>query len=114
MRSARFNNEPSRASAIIGIRIQSAWNLSNTSGMLALIASEPTPIKKRSPLRARKNVQMLCRSAKNRLDQPITPRAISSEFETRSAGPTFFSGLKLEWDNWTHLSLLKTLFCSMK
>jgi len=80
MRITRFSMEPRRASPTIGIRIQFTWNLSRAAPILALNAREPTPIRRRRPLRAAKNVQMLWRSAKKKLDQATTPRTCTASF----------------------------------
>lgn len=74
VRTTRFSKDPMSASRTIGIRIASAckWPMIETSP--ALIASDPTPMMRRSPSRAAKNVQMLCSRAKRRLDQAIVAR----------------------------------------
>jgi hypothetical protein len=74
IRTARFNKEPKSARPIIGNRIQLAWSLSKAAPMPALNTTEPIPITKRTPLTARNNVQILCRRAKKKLDQAMTPR----------------------------------------
>lgn len=80
IRTTRFSVEPRRASPTIGIRIQFTWNLSRAAPTLALNAREPTPMRRRRPLRAAKNVQMLWRSAKKKLDQATTPRTCTASF----------------------------------
>jgi hypothetical protein len=74
IRTARFNRDPSSARPTIGNRIQFAWNFSTAAAVAPLNTTEPIPITKRTPLSARKNVQMLCSRAKKKLDQAITPR----------------------------------------
>jgi hypothetical protein len=81
IRTTRFNKEPRSARPTIGDRIQFAWNFSNAAAAPALNTTEPTPITKRTPLSARKNVQMLCSRAKKKLDQAITPRVRPSSRE---------------------------------
>ncbi len=99
IRTARFNKEPRSARPIIGNRIQLAWSLSKVAAMPALNTTEPIPITKRTPLSARNNVQILCRRAKKKLDQAITPRVRPSSRGMICRKPTSeCSGLEEEPD----------------
>jgi hypothetical protein len=98
-RTATFNNEPRSARPIIGNRIQFAWSLSKAATMPALNATEPIPITKRTPLSARNSVQMLCRTAKKKLDQAMTPRVRpSSRGRMCRKSPLECTGLEEEPD----------------
>jgi len=99
IRTTRFNKEPRSARPTIGNRIQFAWNFSNAVAAPALNTTEPIPITKRTPLSARKNVQMLCSRAKKKLDQAITPRVRLSSRGTICRGmPSECSDLDEEPD----------------
>lgn len=76
IRTTRFNKDPISASRTIGIRIESACKWRMTETRPALTASDPMPMMRRTPSRAAKNVHILCRRAKSKLDQAIVARAV--------------------------------------
>lgn len=76
-KTSRFRSDPATAAAIIGTRSQSTWKRSMASKTPDANAREPTPIASLRPSSAAKKVQTLCRIAKARADQAMTPRAAS-------------------------------------
>jgi len=75
-RAARFKREPQSANTIIGIRMRSVWNLSHVCPAWIIAAREETPIRRRTPLRAVKKVQTLCRRTKKKADHAMTLRVL--------------------------------------